>query len=115
MFTHDLNPKKLLTSDSVKSAVKVSFINKRIMKNLFTKLFIAFITTISIAAAQAQSSTKSLLWKVSGNGLSKPSYLYGTIHMICAPDYFLSNQAKTAFDQTDQLTLEINMSDPQEM
>lgn len=35
--------------------------------------------------------------------------------MICAPDYFLSNQAKTAFAQTDQLTLEINMSDPQEM
>ncbi|MFN8275009.1 MAG: TraB/GumN family protein [Flavobacteriaceae bacterium] len=85
------------------------------MKNLVTKLFIVFITTISIASVQAQSSAKSLLWKVSGNGLSKPSYLYGTVHMICAPDYFLSNQAKTAFAQTDQLTLEINMSDPQEM
>jgi uncharacterized protein YbaP (TraB family) len=27
-------------------------------------------------------------------GLSKTSYLYGTIHMICADDYFLSEKVK---------------------
>lgn len=85
------------------------------MKNLCTKLFIVLVSACSLASAQTQPTAKSLLWKVTGNGLSKPSYLYGTVHMICAPDYFLSNQAKTAFAQTAQLVLEINMADPQEM
>ncbi len=85
------------------------------MKNLGTKLFIILISFLSIVSAHGQSSAKSLLWKVSGNGLSKPSYLYGTVHMICAPDYFLSNPAKTAFAQSAQLVLEINVADPQEM
>ena len=40
-------------------------------------IFIAFIALFFIVSAQAQ-----LLWKVSGNGLSKPSYLFGTHHLI---------------------------------
>jgi hypothetical protein len=28
----------------------------------------------------------ALLWKISGKGLGQPSWLYGTIHMICAAD-----------------------------
>ena len=57
----------------------------------------------------------SLLWEVSGNGLSKPSYLYGTIHMICGNDYFLSEKTKKAFNATESLFLEIDLSDPNEL
>jgi uncharacterized protein YbaP (TraB family) len=35
--------------------------------------------------------------EISGNGLSKSSYLYGTIHMICGNDYFLSDKTKESF------------------
>ncbi len=31
---------------------------------------------------QAKAQTNSLLWEVSGNGLKKPSYLYGTYHLL---------------------------------
>lgn len=90
------------------------------------KLFksIAVVTVLLISSgvfAQAKKATlvnsndKSLLWEISGNGLSKSSYLYGTIHMICGNDYFLSDKTKKAFTASDNLVLEVNLSDPNEM
>lgn len=52
----------------------------------------------------------SLLWEISGKGLSKPSYLYGTLHMTC--DATLKPKVLKALDNTDRLFLEIDMSDP---
>ncbi|MBZ4043314.1 TraB/GumN family protein [Flavobacterium hibisci] len=88
------------------------------MKNLI-KSTIAVILFIFSGTIQAQKKApkleNSLLWEVSGNGLSKPSYLYGTIHMICSSDYFLSDKTKKAFEASEKLVLEIDMSDPKEM
>lgn len=58
----------------------------------------------------AQNTTKSLLWKVSGNGISEPSYIYGTIHISC--DATLPQKVKNALDKTNQLCLELDMDDP---
>lgn len=60
--------------------------------------------------SNAQTEKKSLLWKISGNGLSKESFLFGTIHIAC--DATLSNKVLTALDKTDQLCLELDMDDP---
>lgn len=88
------------------------------MKNLFTSA-IAVITLFFSGTAQAQTKSvkleNSLLWEVSGNGLSKPSYLYGTIHSICPTDYFLTEKTKNAFQKSEKLIVEINFSDPNEM
>jgi uncharacterized protein YbaP (TraB family) len=87
------------------------------MKNLF-KLFIAALIFFGVktqAQPQSPKLENSLLWEVSGNGLSKPSYLYGTIHMICSSDYFLTDKTKRAFESSEKLMLEINFSDPKEM
>lgn len=87
------------------------------MKNLFKLFITAFILFGLKTQAQPQSPKleNSLLWEVSGNGLSKPSYLYGTIHMICSSDYFLTDKTKKAFESSEKLILEINFSDPKEM
>lgn len=88
------------------------------MKKLFKSVLVAIafiIAGTSDAQTKSPKLENSLLWEVSGNGLSKPSYLYGTIHMICSGDYFLSEKAKKAFDRSDKLVLEINFSDPKEM
>lgn len=53
---------------------------------------------------------KSLLWKISGNGLKEASYLYGTIHITC--DATLDQVTKDALDKTKQLYLELDMDDP---
>ncbi len=53
----------------------------------------------------------SLLWEISGGDLEKPSYLYGTIHMIGKEDFFLTEDTKQAFGESEQVTFEINMDD----
>ena len=60
-------------------------------------------------------STKTLLWQVSGNGLEKPSFLYGTIHMLCAEDAVLSDGLKNAIAKSDQVYLEVDMDNLFEM
>ncbi len=69
-------------------------------------LLLALLTGI----ANAQTNENSLLWKISGNGLTKPSYLFGTIHITC--DASLSDKVKKALDKTEQLCLELDMDDP---
>lgn len=92
------------------------------MKKLFKSIAVVALLLISSGvfaqakkAASVPLNEKSLLWEISGNGLSKSSYLYGTIHMICGNDYFLSDKAKKAFEATNNLVLEVNLADPKEI
>ena len=92
------------------------------MTKLFKSLAVVAVLLISNGVyAQTKKSVsdnsndKSLLWEISGNGLSKSSFLYGTIHMICENDYFLSEKTKKAFNATESLFLEIDLSDPNEL
>src|SRR6218665_2688141 len=57
-----------------------------------------------------QSSKKypALLWKISGNGLKKPSYLYGTMHVSNRVAYYLSEQFFEALKNVDVVGLETN-------
>ncbi|MFK8011097.1 MAG: TraB/GumN family protein [Marinicellaceae bacterium] len=54
----------------------------------------------------------SLLWEVTGKEITEPSYLYGTMHLIC--DLSTTNKAKVqkAVDASQQLYLEVDMFDP---
>lgn len=54
----------------------------------------------------------SLLWQISGNGLQKPSYLFGTFHMMCKDDVQFSDQLKTAVGSTSTVYMELDMDDP---
>ena len=60
--------------------------------------------------AKAQDLDKSLLWKISGNGLVHSSYLFGTIHAAC--EINLDKNTKKALLDSKQLYLEIDMDDP---
>lgn len=86
------------------------------MKNLFKTLFVLIAFGCSFTLnAQTSNNKNSVLWEVSGNGLKKPSYLFGTIHMICGKDFVMWPKATEAFAKTSKLALEINMADPNEM
>ncbi|HYM93730.1 MAG TPA: TraB/GumN family protein [Chitinophagaceae bacterium] len=65
--------------------------------------------------SQTTGNQKSLLWKISGNGLKKPSYLFGTIHMLCEEDAVLSDSLKKAIRQCDDVYLEVQMDNMLEM
>ncbi len=58
------------------------------------------------AAAQESAPESSLLWKITGNGLQQPSYLYGTIHFIPLTHFFVSNSVVQAFMSSKILATE---------
>jgi uncharacterized protein YbaP (TraB family) len=65
--------------------------------------------------AQSAKENNTLLWKISGNGLEKPSYLFGTIHMICKEDALLSDNMKKAISDCDEVYFEVDMDNVFEM
>jgi len=83
------------------------------MKRLSAGLLLSLITLSALA--QSSNENNTLLWKISGNGLEKPSYLFGTIHMICADDALLSDNLKKAISSCDEVYLEVDMDNIFEM
>ena len=92
--------------------------------NIFIRFVLVtflFSTTVSTYAQKGTPITadnmperleSTLLWQISGNGLKKPSYLYGTIHIIGADDFVIHKNTQKYFKKTKQLVLEIDMSNP---
>ena len=80
----------------------------------FSAVLLVGLLAIS-AHAQHADENKSLLWKISGNGLEKPSYLYGTIHMLCADDAVLSINFKKAITSCEEVYFELDMDNFFEM
>lgn len=81
------------------------------------KLFLISLIFSSLYFTQiyGQKEDKSLLYEISGNGLSQPSYLYGTIHIICKDDFVMNETIKQKFSQAQQVYLELDMDDPKMM
>ena len=73
------------------------------------KKYFLYILTLITGLSFSQELEKSLLWKISGNGLKQDSYLYGTIHITC--DATLDENTLKALKATEQLFLELDMDD----
>lgn len=61
------------------------------------------------------SAQASLLWKITSDELPQPSYLFGTIHLICEQDFFMDERIETALAESDALVKEIDLSSPEIM
>ena len=59
-----------------------------------------------------QKNNNTLLWRVSGNGLQHPSFLFGTFHLMCKGDIYFSAQLKEAIKASDEIYMELDMDDP---
>jgi uncharacterized protein YbaP (TraB family) len=64
------------------------------------------------ASVQAQRSSSSLLWQVSGKGLATPSYLFGTFHLMCKSDFSAEGVLKEKLAASKQFYGEVAMDDP---
>lgn len=67
------------------------------------------VAALSTFAQNSSKDQNTLLWKISGNGLEKPSFLFGTIHMLCSEDAVLSPNLKKAIAGSDDVYLEVDM------
>ncbi|HRQ18567.1 MAG TPA: TraB/GumN family protein [Agriterribacter sp.] len=75
-------------------------------------LFTAFFVQHFCAPAVTAQTDNALLWEISGNGISSPSYLYGTVHMICTEDFVTGKQLQEKFKSAQKVFLEVDMDDP---
>nr|HNI32680.1 TraB/GumN family protein [Chitinophagales bacterium] len=58
---------------------------------------------------KALNTNNSLLWQISGNGLTQPSYLFGTIHIISTQDYFLGKNVQKKLENSHELIMEMDL------
>lgn len=79
------------------------------------RLAVLFLLFFQFSQTYAQQSQKGLLWEISGNGILQPSYIFGTIHLICPDNFFVPKGTEEKFKIAQQVFLEIDMDDPQMM
>lgn len=90
--------------------------NKIVLRHVICFLLsLAGFTAANSQSGKLKPLEKSLLWEISGNGLAKPSYLYGTIHMICKDDAALGDSLVAAIERTDRVYFEVDMDNLMEM
>ena len=82
------------------------------MKKFFAAAICCFIYFFSGAQTQLENT---LLWQITGPEIIKPSYLYGTIHLMCANEIKVSDTLRARFYSTQKLFLEVNLDDPSVM
>lgn len=71
----------------------------------------AFIACVNFGFCQE----KGLFYEITGNGLESPSYLFGTIHIICEDDFYLGQNVQDKVVEAQKLVLEIDLDDPHMM
>lgn len=69
---------------------------------------LALITQLVFANTYAQVKKESLLWKIEGKGLKKPSYLFGTIHLQDKRVFNFSDSVYAGIENTDAFAMEIH-------
>jgi uncharacterized protein YbaP (TraB family) len=83
------------------------------MKRISSIVFPALLILATAAVGFGQKSPASaLLYKVSGKGLTKPSYILGTFHAICPTDMVPIEKLAGYLGETEQLYLELDLDDP---
>ena len=68
------------------------------------------LTLIISVSLFSQDLPKTLLWRISGNGLSKPSYVYGTMHVMDPRIFILGDSLMNAIKSSEGFANEVDMN-----
>jgi len=77
-------------------------------KKIIVLLAIFLFSTVATFSQKIENSN-NLLWQISGKNIEKPSYIFGTMHMMPQKDFFYPNQFKEKFNSCQVLVMEIDM------
>jgi uncharacterized protein YbaP (TraB family) len=78
------------------------------MKKLILLAAITF--SFLFVLGQDTKFANTLLWRISGNGLTKPSYLFGTMHLTDKRIFQLGDSVYKALAQTEGFAAELDMN-----
>jgi uncharacterized protein YbaP (TraB family) len=81
------------------------------IKKILSALACMLLTGIVLPQTALQKLPHTLLWQVTGKDLKKPTYIFGTMHILCADDAALSNDLKKVIKDCDEIYFEIDLSD----
>ena len=76
---------------------------------------LSFLLTVGLVSTTFGQSANGLLYEITRKDLAQPSYIFGTIHAICAADMLPITGMQPYLDRTEQMLMEIDMDDPVEM
>jgi uncharacterized protein len=80
----------------------------RLSRILLLQLPLFLFLPLTLSAQEANS----LLWKVTSPDNPKPSYLFGTLHLLPEEKFFFTDKMKDAFASTETLALEMDIDIP---
>lgn len=83
------------------------------LKKTVVAIFSFFILTAACQRIFAQTSKwpKTLLWQITGNGLQKPSYLFGTMHLQDKRIFNLGDSLYYYFEKADGFAIEVDFNE----
>lgn len=83
----------------------------------FLALLLTFTGLFSAASAQTAKPAQEhgLFYKISGKDLKQPSYIYGTIHIICPNEMFGMEKLNGYLEQTQGVLMELDLDNPAEL
>ncbi len=76
-------------------------------KSLITAFLLLFVASQSV---YCQTLGKSLLWKISGKGLNRPSYIYGTMHVADPRLFVLGDSLLQAISSSEGFANELDLN-----
>ena len=80
-------------------------------------LFLPFLFIVQCCRSQpsvpilTNTNNQTLLWEISGKDLKKPSYLFGTFHMMCKDDIKFSDNLLQALKNSEEVYFEMDLDD----
>jgi uncharacterized protein YbaP (TraB family) len=87
--------------------------NTRLSIKRSLQVFIVMLLGLTTTAQVPKE--KAVLWQVTGKSLQQPSYLFGTIHLMCPNELQVPQAVTNAFGKTKSLYLEVDLDDPKTM
>ena len=83
------------------------------MKNISFALSLLAVLALTVTAQKTVESSNGsgLLFEITHKDAAKPSYIFGTIHAICATDMLPMEKFAPYLDKTDELILEVDLDD----
>jgi len=74
---------------------------------------LALIVVLLSSFNSLEAQDQTLLYEISGNDLKNPSYVFGTIHIMCQEELTFSAEIISALKATEQIAFELDLDDPQ--
>ena len=79
----------------------------------FRQILLVLLTALPIITTYGQQPLEnSLLWKIEHDEMESPSYLFGTVHILCPDDLVMDDRINGAVMATGRLVLELDFDDP---